>query len=163
MRRFVLSAPLILAACAGSTAPDAPSLLPRAIESRSDAEPFVPVSSIAPDPTLDSRIAERVAAFAAASKAFAMAQPGLATRIDRAKGAAEGSERWIDGQGAIGELQQTRTAADGAMADLERLAIERASAGAPPYPVLDAAIASAQVELNRQAEIEAQLKATLGA
>ena len=163
MRSPLLTLPLALAACAGTPSPNAPSLLPRAIESRSDAVAVAPEQAVSPDPALDARIAGRVAAFDTATKAFAAARPALATRIDRARGAAEGSERWIDGQAAVGELQQLRTAADGAMADLEELAIERASGGALPYPALDAEIAAAQAELDRQVAIEAELKARIGA
>ncbi|MES2337490.1 MAG: hypothetical protein V4537_05265 [Pseudomonadota bacterium] len=162
MRRLFLPAPLLLAACAG-TVPDAPSLLPRAIETRGVAEPAVAAPVDAPDPALESQIAPRIAAFDAAAKAFAEARTGLATRIDRAKGAAEGSERWLDGQSAIGDLQQARTAVEGAMADLEALAIARASAGQPPYPALDRAIATAQAELDREMATETELKAILGA
>ena len=163
MRFILLSAPLILAGCAAGIAPDAPSLLPRAIETRSDAEPVVTAPIVGTDAALDARIAERAAKFDAAAKAFVAVQPALTSKIERAKGAVEGSDRWLEGQSAIGELQQARTASDGAMADLEELAIERASAGNPPYPALEAAIATAQVELNRQAAIEARLKSVLGA
>lgn len=161
MRSLFLSAPLILAGCAGATPPNAPSLLPRAIESRSDAEPVVPVQPVTADAALDARIAERVAAFETATAAFERSRASVAARVTRAKGAAAGSEPWLDGQAAIGELQQLRTATDGAIADLEALAIERAAAGAPPYPALDTAIATAQAELDRQAGIEAQLNTAL--
>ena len=157
---FVL-APALLAGCATLPAPNAPSLLPRAIETRSDA---VPVATIAPptvDAAFDPRIAERVAAVTTAAKAFDSAEPALSPKITRARGAVQGSERWLDAQSAFGELQQLRTATDGAMADLEALAIERASAGLLPYPALDAAIAAAQVTLDRQAAIENRLRAVL--
>ncbi|MFD1788742.1 hypothetical protein ACFSC3_14330 [Sphingomonas floccifaciens] len=157
-RLFLL--PLTLSACASQPV-DAPSLLPRAIETRGDAPAAQQDESVRPDPTLDARIAEQVAAFDKAAAAFDASRPALAKRIGAAKGAAEGSERWLDGQQALGELQQLRTAADAAMTDIEALAIGRASAGQLPYPTLDAAIARAQAVIDRQMTEENRLRALL--
>ncbi|WP_326524316.1 hypothetical protein [Sphingomonas sp.] len=164
MRRTLIALPLLLAGCAG-TVPDAPSLLPRPIESRGDAEPAAPAANPADtvDTALDAETARRVAAFDAAARAFSAAERDLAARIGRGKGAAEGSDRWLDGQAAIGELQQLRTATDSAMVDIEALAIERASAAKLPYPALEAAIAAAQAELDRQIVVETRFKAEAGA
>ncbi len=163
MHKLMLAAPLILSACASAEPVNAPSLLPRAIEGRSDVEPTVSSATVAPDTALDSQIAERVAKFHAAARAFAAARPIVAAKVSKARGAAEGSDRWLDGQSAIGELQQARTATDAAMADLESLAIDRGAAGALPYPALDDAIATAQLELDRQLEAERAIKAVIGA
>ncbi len=163
MRKLTMTALLLLSACASADTINAPSLLPRPIESRRDAEPVSSVQTVAPDAGLDSRIAEQVAKFEAAARAFTAARPAVAAKVARARGAAEGSDRWLDGQSAIGELQQARTATDAAMADLESLAIDRGTAGALPYPALDAAIAAAQAELDRQLEAERAIKAVIGA
>ena len=160
--RIVLALPaLLLSGCAG-TVPDAPSLLPRAIESRSDAEPVVEPAAIAPDPALDADIARRVATFDTTARTFAAGEAALAARIARARGAGEGSDRWLDGQAALGELQQLRTATDSAVVDIEALAIDRASNGKPPYPALESAIAAAGREVDRQIAVENRLKAVAG-
>lgn len=163
-RAHLLAVPglLTLGACAGS-AVNAPSLLPRPIESRSDAPPAPRDETVAPDPALDAQVAERRAVFEQAAAAFDKGAPGVEARLRRAVGAAEGSERWLDGQTAIGELQQLRTATDAAMVDLEELAIARGSAGQLPYPALDAAIAAAQARLEPQLATEARLRAIIGA
>jgi len=160
MRITLALVPLLLAGCA-TTAIDAPSLMPRPIEARSDAETTAPGQPPAADPSLDARIAVQVAGFDSAAEAFEAAGPAIAAKLARGRGAAQGSDRWLDAQTALGELQQLRTATAGAMIELEALAIARASAGAPPYAALDAAIAAAQAELSRQQAREAGLKAQL--
>ncbi len=159
MKYSLLSLPLILSACASQPV-NAPSLLPRAIETRPDS-PTVRDETVRPDPSLDSKIAAGVATFDKAAAAFDAGKAALARRIEAGKGAAEGSERWLDAQQALGELQQLRTATDGAMTDIEALAIERASAGQLPYPMLDAAIARAQGVVDRQMAEENRLRAIL--
>lgn len=154
-------AALLLAGCAPTT-DNAPSLLPRPIETRSDAEPVATTAPAAADPALDAEIARRVAAFDAAARAFDGAVPGVEAKLAAARGAAEGSERWLDGQSAIGDLQQLRAAAEAAMAEIEELAIVRATDGRLPYPALDGAIATAQGLLERQLAAENRLKALIG-
>ena len=158
---FALTAPLILIGCGAAPSPNAPSLLPRPIEKRDFAAPIVVPAEVAPDSAFDLRIAETVAAFDVAAKAFDSAQAGLAARIDRAKGTTQGSDAWVEGQTAFGEMQQLRTATDSAMAEIESLAIDRGVAGQPPYPRLDAAIAAAQTRLDGQVRIEQRLRAVL--
>lgn len=160
MFRRTLPLFLALPACASQLV-NAPSLLPRAIETRGDALANPRSETVAPDPALEARIAERRAAFDTAARAFDTARPALARRIAAARGGREGSEGWLDGQQAVGELQQLRTATDAAMADLEALAIERGGAGLLPYPALEAAIAAAQAVLDRQIATETDLREKL--
>ncbi len=159
MKYSLLSLPLILSACASQPV-NAPSLLPRAIETRGET-PTVRDETVRPDPALEAKIAAGVATFDKAAAAFEAGKTALARRIEAGKGAAEGSERWLDAQQALGELQQLRTATDGAMSDIEALAIARAGAGQLPYPALDAAIVRAQAVIDRQMTEENRLRAIL--
>jgi len=155
MKYCLLTLPLVLSACASQPV-NAPSLLPRAIESRSESTPARD-ETVQDDPALNARIAQHVAAFDRAAAAFDSGVITLGRRIESGRGAAEGSERWLASQQAIGELQQLRTASEGAMADLEALAIARSGAGLLPYPALDAAIARAQTVIDWQTAEERRL------
>lgn len=153
----LLLVPLSLAGCA--TAPDnAPSLLPRAIERRSDAEPVRPAPVATPDATLDAEIARRGAAVDAAAAAFDAAVAATRPRLARGRGATEGSDAWIDAQAALGELDQASSNLDAALGDLEQLAAARAARLAAPYPALEARIAAAQTTLDRARAALAALK-----
>lgn len=139
-----------------------PSLLPRAAEKQSFAEPDLPSpAAAAPDPALDARIAtalktldERIAAFdAIASRA--------ATQVARARGAAAGSESWLDAQVMLAELDSARSATLEVTTDLDDAASERAVALAPDYPTLDEAVAKARAAAEAQAKRIADLQGTL--
>lgn len=151
---------LLLAGCAGQT-PDTPSLLPRAIETRSDAEPVRDLPPVHADAALDSKIAHLAADVAAAIRAHDAAMPGVTARLAVARAAHEGSEAWLDGQAALGTLGQARSAIDTALAGLESLAIERARAGDLPYPALDAAISTAQAASVRATADDVRLRVLL--
>ncbi|WP_294319504.1 hypothetical protein [uncultured Sphingomonas sp.] len=157
---FVLPAAL-LSACA-APAGDYPSLLPRPIEKISLAEPVRPVPVATPDPALDTRIVTLGRDVAGAKAAFDAAAERVRKPVAAAKGSSEGSERWLGSQVALAELDVARTAIDVPLAELERLAIDRAAAGAPPYPALDAALARANADAADQrttiATLGAQLK-----
>jgi hypothetical protein len=153
--------PLILVLFASGCAQergDFPSLLPRAIEQRSDAEPDRPTPVATPDAALDAQIAKLAQAVEAASASFAKAADRAEQLARAAKGAPQGSERWLDAQTALAEVDVARSAIQQPAADLERLAIDRAAAGQPAYPALDAAMeatrtrAAAQVERVRAIE-----------
>ena len=151
MRHLKLLA-LLPALAAGCTAVPSrsPSLLPRAIESRSTAEIELPVPVAAPDATLDARIATLTGQVDKALAGFATAARTAEARVALARGMAKGSEAWVAAQTAMADLDQTRGAIIGAVADLERLAIDRAQAGQPPYPALDAALTDAEVRAAAQ-------------
>jgi hypothetical protein len=109
-----------------------PSLLPRPIESRGDAEPVV-----------------------AAARAE--------TLTKAAQGQAVGSDRWLDAQTALAELDVFRATTSAALTDLEDATMSRAAEGKPPYPSLEAARATAQAELDRQAAKIGTLQASMPA
>ena len=136
MRVLLLLLPL--AACAAPSG-DFPSLAPRAIEQRSDAEPEPVVVTAAPDPALDARVADLLRQAETGSASFNTAADRIATRLPAARAGGVGSDAWVDAQTAISQLLPSREAISGAQADLEQLAIDRAAAGQPPYPALEAA------------------------
>ncbi|KQM27270.1 MULTISPECIES: hypothetical protein [unclassified Sphingomonas] len=152
---FVLSAAL-LSACA-APAGDYPSLLPRPIEKISLAEPVRPVPVATPDAALDAKIATLAREATAAKASFDTAATRVGKTVGAATGSAEGSERWLGAQVALAELDVARTAIDVPLAELERLAVDRAAAGAPPYPALDAALAKANADATAQRKTIATL------
>lgn len=158
--------PLLFAAAslAGCTAEDGryPSLLPRAIESQSLAEPERPVPVAAPDPALDARIAALVATLDKASKDFTATAQDAEARIAVARGLPQGSEGWLDAQAALSEVGGALGPVVTTLADLEQMAIDRGTAGLPPYPTLDAAIARASALAEAQVTRRATLEAALG-
>ncbi|HEY0623382.1 hypothetical protein [Sphingomonas sp.] len=162
MRRpiFLAALALPLGLPAACTTPDGgyPSLLPRPIESRDDAEPVRPDPVAAPDAALDARIAQRREAAMAAAKRFQAAAIIAESRIAVARGVAMGSESWVAAQTALADLDAIRGETVALVTDLEEAASARAQAGTPAYPALDAAIdeiggqARAQAERSRALE-----------
>ncbi|MGN7161390.1 hypothetical protein [Sphingomonas sp. SAFR-052] len=150
----------LLSACA-ATRGDYPSLLPRPIEQISLTEPMRPVPVATPDAALDGKIAAATGAAAAATRSFEAAVARARPLVRAAAGKAEGSETWLNAQVALAELDVARTAIDTPLADLERLAIDRAAGGAPPYPALDAALARATEAANAQRTTIATLGTSL--
>ncbi|UIJ47249.1 hypothetical protein LZK98_10035 [Sphingomonas cannabina] len=160
MRRLAPLFLLLVSGCSGLTN-QGPSLQPRPIESRSNAEPEVVPVPIAPDPALDGKIAERVKAIDAAVEAFTEVERRAGTLANRAAKAPAGSDAWLDAQTAVSELGTARGTTEAAVADLEALAIAHAEGGAPAYPALDAALAKASAEAERENEVAARLSALL--
>ena len=147
----------LLAGCAVPSV-NAPSLLPRTIESRSSAEPVrPPVAADGPGFTRD--VAQRSAALDTAVAAFAETLRATEPRIARAGKAAVGSDAWIDAQAALTELGGARATTDAALADLEGLAIARASENLPPDPALDARIAAGAAAVDQAAQTLDRLQA----
>jgi hypothetical protein len=155
---------LMLVALAGCT-PNAtryPSLLPRPIESQSLAEPAARPAPVAtPDAALDARIAEIGTTIDVAAKGFASAAQEAEARVAVARGLSEGAPAWLDAQTALARLAGFREPAVSALADLERLQIERGAAGQPPYPALEAAITRTDTLTNEQNARIAALEAAL--
>jgi hypothetical protein len=147
---------LTVSGCAERHATQYPSLLPRPIESRSDAEPpAAPVAAAEPDPALDKRIADTVASLDGAKKDFAIGAARAEALAKAAQGQPVGSDRWLDAQTALAELDVFRATASAALTDLEDATIARAAEGKPPYPTLEAAREAAQAELDMEtAKIE---------
>lgn len=161
MRRTIfltaLALPLgLLGAC---TKPDGgyPSLLPRPIESRDDAEPVRPDPVALPDSALDARIAQRRTAAADAAKRFQAAAIIAESRVAVARGVPAGSEAWVRAQSALADLDAIRGETVQLVTDLEQEASARAQAGTPAYPTLNSLID----EIARQALIQADRTKTL--
>ena len=133
-----------------------PSLLPRAVERQSFAEPAAPPAApVVADPALDARIA--AARLSADEAAIARAEQ----RVRAAAGAAAGSETWLDAQVALGELDALRSGNVAALSDLEELATDRAAALEPDYLALNAAIEAARAAVEAQTQRIATLQAML--
>ncbi|MFL9842235.1 hypothetical protein ABS767_14785 [Sphingomonas sp. ST-64] len=156
----LLSIPLALCAC--STRGDGyPSLLPRPIEGRSDAEPARPEPVATPDAALDSRIAAQRAEAETVATRFRSLALETESRIAVARGVAVGDERWISAQTALADLDRTRGELVQIVTDLELTASSRIQAGAPAYPALDAAIATLATQATEQAQRIAALERAL--
>ena len=121
---------LLLAACAPAQQGGGPSLAPRPVEGRFDvAPPAVIVESPGPLPTdLAGRLARWEADAAQAQQAFAAERDETAALVAAGAGAAVGSERWVVAQQAISRLQSTRAPLTLALADIDRLYIDRSIA-----------------------------------
>jgi hypothetical protein len=154
---------LLLATLTACTADDKryPSLLPRPIESQSMAEPERPPVAAAPDPALDKRIAEITGTLDAATRDFATAAQNAEALIAVARGVPVGSEAWLDAQAALSAAEAKQAPAASAVADLDRLSIDRGAGGKAPYPALDAAVERADAILQQQVARLASLDAAL--
>ncbi|TKD50142.1 hypothetical protein [Sphingomonas baiyangensis] len=154
---------LLLLATAGCSAPDDryPSLLPRAIEKTSFADPVRPVRESAPDPALELKIGEQQAALAEAVRTFDAASARAQTLATRAAGAAAGSEPWIEAQVALAELDTLRSATAAVLGDTEKLATDRALSGQPAYPALDRLLSAQRAAVAAQIERIAAIERSL--
>jgi hypothetical protein len=157
-----LSAALLSTGCAEQRVSRYPSLQPRPIERRSDAEPVAAAATAAvPDATLDATLAGYDRTLATTDTAFTPAADAAERAVRAARGDAAGGERWITAQTALAKLDGFRATTSSAVTDLDELAIGRARDAKPPYPALDAlhARGEAQVtaEVNRIAAIQAML------
>jgi len=153
---------LLLGGCTGLS-DTAPSLLPRAIESRSDAEPQAEPLVSEPDPGFEAELARRARRFTDADAAFASVAATGERVIANGSGAAVGSDPWIAAQSTVSELEAARAVSESALADLEQLAIERGTAGKPPTAALDAAIEAGNAAMDRTNATLARLKGRLKA
>lgn len=155
--------PLVLSAagCAQST-DKYPSLALRPIETRSDAEPVVPVVAATPDAALDTQIGTLATKLARIDGDF-VASAAKADAAAKAKGAlATGSDQWLAAQSLLAELEGLRGDTLGMVADLERMVTDRGEANQPPYPALDDLRAKAQAQVDGEIAKIAAIKAQLG-
>jgi hypothetical protein len=157
-----LSAALLSTGCAEQRVSRYPSLQPRPIERRSDAEPVAAAATAAvPDATLDATLADYDRTLATTDTAFTPAADAAERAVRAARGDAAGGERWITAQTALAKLDGFRAATSSAVTDLDELAIGRARDAKPPYPALDALHARGEAQLtaevNRIAAIQAML------
>jgi len=160
MRRSLLLC-LALAGCVDKTT-RYPSLLPRPIEKTSLAEPAAaPAPPLAADPALDARIAASTRNAADAEATFAKAADDAEAKVALARGTAEGSDAWLTAQVALAALDVARQPFVGLQADLEQLAVERATRGQPPYPALEKAAADARAQVERVRARSATIEGSL--
>ena len=151
---------LLLGGCAQSSG-RFPSLLPRAIETRDDAEPMPAPPAVVADPALDARVAAAVAALAKTQADFETGAARAESLVKAAKGKAAGSDEWLDAQTALADLDVVRAQSSSTLTDLEREAIDRAAAGHPPYPTLEAARTQAMTQHSDEGTIIEELSAQL--
>lgn len=120
---------LLLSACAGGVGSGeaAPSLAHRPVEGRLNvAPPTVPVTPPGPLPTdLAGRLARWQSDATAAQQAFAAERGNAASLVSSAAGAPVASERWVVAQQAISRLIAARAPLTGALADIDRLYLDR--------------------------------------
>jgi hypothetical protein len=152
---------LLAGGCAADTG-TYPSLAPRLVERLGfeEPDPAAPQAA-APDTALDQAVARASEALNSARSDFDAAAATAERAAARARGAAAGSEPWIEAQTALAQLDIVRAATSAAVSDLEQLAIERATTLAPPYPALVEAQARAQAALREQDATIRRLTASL--
>ena len=124
---FAILVPLLLAAGCAAPGPY-PSLAPRPAEKAyaEDAEERKPIPQ-PDDPALAAEIDRLLGAGRAGGAEFDSALPAAQRAATAAGGA--GSDSWIEAQQALSRLESARARTTAAVADLDRLAVERTSAG----------------------------------
>jgi hypothetical protein len=152
----------LLSACVEQRVSRYPSLQPRPIERRSDAEPVAAAATVAaPDAALDATLGGYDKTLATADAGFTPAADVAERAVRAARGDSPGGERWITAQTALAKLDGFRATTSTAVTDLDEMAIARARDGKPPYPALDAlhgrGEAQLTAEVNRIAAIQALL------
>ena len=135
-----------------------PSLAPRPEEGLiSVAEPVRPPVAVASDAAL--RAPDRGACASAAAPARALSTP-LIPRPSRRRAASapRGSDSWVAAQQAVSRLEAARGEATAALADLDRLSVDRADlpTNAEDYALIGAAMAEIERETaERQTRLDA--------
>ena len=155
-RPTLLAAAAVPALAACAVEGDFPSLALRPAErDRSIEEPVRPAPQVADDAALRGRLAELGALAAEGERAFDAAF-GAAEAAAAAAGAAE-SESWVAAQQALSRLEAARGPTTRALADLDRLALDRAdlAASAADVAALDAAAAAVrQIAAGQQERLD---------
>jgi hypothetical protein len=115
----------LLSGCASVDDGQYPSLERRAVEATTAAPVPAPVAPTATPASESDRAA--IAALAAQAQggesAFRAALPAAQRRIEAARGAATGSDRWFDAQAALSALEATRAPTLAALSELDRRAL----------------------------------------
>lgn len=153
-----------LSACA-APAMRYPSLLPRPVEAQPLTVPqLAAAETTSPaDSALDARITTIDAELAQTARLFAAAIQRAKLANAAARGAAIGSEAWLSAQSALAALESLRSESLAALSDLDRMAIDRGTAGQQTYPALSTARARAEAQLaTQQAAIDAIQAQTAG-
>lgn len=138
MKRILVTLPLALvtslslSACAAAQNTGAPSLAKRSVEGRFDVVP--PAVVVAPPGPLPADLGGRLARWesdaAGAQQAFAAERNATASLVSAAAGASVASERWVVAQQAISRLTAARAPLTAALADIDRLYLDRSVADA---------------------------------
>lgn len=142
-------ATLSLAGCAQDVT-SYPSLAPRPIEKLGFAEPAITPAEAKPDPVLDAKIGEMAASLDRIAKSFAADAARAETAGRAARGAAVGSDPWLEAQTALAQLDDWRAQASSLVTDIDQAASDRAASLAPAYPGLTALRERAQAEADRE-------------
>lgn len=151
--------PALVAAGCAPTGTGYPSLLPRAAENQSFAEPAAPPPApMQADPALDARIAAALRSLDERIAAFDAAAAQATRRIATASSSPAGSAAWLDAQIALADLDSARSATAEIGGTLDDMAGERATALQPEYPALDAAVAKARAAGEAQRATIARLQ-----
>jgi hypothetical protein len=163
---FALPAALALPALgfiAGCAAPgDFPSLAPRPVERELTAErPAAAAPEVPADPALGGRVAELVRQAHAGEAAFETALAGA--RGAAAGAGAAGSDSWIAAQAAVSRVEAARAEVVTALAELDRLVVERARqpTSTADLTMMSSALADVQAIAERQDEQLQALRASL--
>lgn len=130
LRPFLSSLALLLTGCATGVADTSayPSLARRPVETRDYETPVPATPATAPAASMDADAARFVQQADAGASAFDKAY-GDAERLARAASGSEvSSERWVAAQAAISGLEASRNDSVSALAALDTLYTERASA-----------------------------------
>ncbi|HYE27427.1 MAG TPA: hypothetical protein VEA61_04245 [Allosphingosinicella sp.] len=123
---FTTLVALLLAAGCAAPGPY-PSLAPRPAETAYAGEDERQPTPQPDDPALAREIDRLVAAASAGAAEFDAALPSAEAAVSSAGPA--GSDSWIEAQQALSRLEAARAGTTTALADLDRLAVERAGAG----------------------------------
>lgn len=158
-RLLILGSLLTLPGCA-SKAPF-PSLAPRAVERLSMDEPVRAAPVVARDADLGAVVDSLRAEALRGAREFEAALPAARARAAAAGGA--GSESWIEAQQAVSRLEAARKLTLSALAELDRLAIERSTrpTNAAQFAELTAAVETARSAADTQQEQIDGLRARL--
>jgi len=166
MKRLIplACATLFMGGCAEDSAKHYPSLLPRPVESRSNAEPVAPPPVevvVTPDAPTDAKLATLKTTLGESATAFAPAADRAEQLAKAAKGQPAGSEAWITAETALAELDTYRATTSAALTDIEEMAIDRAAALQPAYPGIEALRTAADAQLTAQSTRIAAIQAML--
>ncbi|WP_267396216.1 MULTISPECIES: hypothetical protein [unclassified Sphingomonas] len=161
-----LACPIVLAPLLAACATDSgayPSLAPRPIEKLGFAEPVTKPVEAKPDPALDARIATLGTSLEGIAKGFAADAAKADAAGRKARGAAVGSDAWLDAQTALAQLDDWRAQASSLLTDLDQAASDRAASLAPDYPALTTLRGKAQEEVDAQTATITRLQHALPA
>lgn len=160
--RLCVAAGLLALAAGCTTEGPFPSLEPRAIEQEDPlAEPVRRLPAVAPDAALRGRAATLLGQAREGERAFEAALAPATAAARRA--GPSGSDAWVEAQQAISRAEAARAPTAMALAELDRLAVERAAlpTNEEDFAALQRAIAEAErLAAGQQQRIDA-LRAAL--